>query len=90
MTKKARIYTGKEMVSLTSDAGKTGQLRVKKKKKLEHSLGNSLAVQCLGLHAFTAKGPGYLDPGWKIMIPQTGCHNQKEKKKNILLQYIQK
>ena len=62
---------------------------VQKKKKLEHSLGNSLAVQCLGLHAFTAKGPGYLDAGWGIMIPQTTCHSPKNKK-NILLQHIQK
>ena len=32
MTKEASIYNGKKTVSSISDAGKTGQLRVKKKK----------------------------------------------------------
>ena len=30
---------------------------------------NSLAVQWLGLHAFTAKGPSSI-PGWGTKIPQ--------------------
>jgi len=32
MTKEASIYNGKKTVSSISNAGKTGQLRVKKKK----------------------------------------------------------
>ena len=37
MTKEARIYSGLKTVSSISDAGKTGQLNVKRV-KLEHSL----------------------------------------------------
>ena len=33
------------------------------------SVGNSLAIQWLGLHALTAKGPGSI-PGWGTKIPQ--------------------
>ena len=32
-------------------------------------MGNSLVVQWLGLHAFTAEGPGSI-PGWGTKIPQ--------------------
>ena len=35
----------------------------------EEREGNSLAVQGLGLHAFTAKDPGSI-PGWGTKIPQ--------------------
>ena len=40
-------------------------------------VGNSLVVQCLGLSAFTAMGPGSI-PGWETKIPQ------KKKKQNLL------
>ena len=38
-------------------------------KKNKKKLGNSLAVQQLGLSAFTVKGPGLI-PGWGTKIPQ--------------------
>ena len=41
-------------------------------------LGNFLAVQCLGLHDFTAMGPGLI-PGQKTEIPQAARHGQKKK-----------
>ena len=41
-------------------------------------LGNSLAVEWLGLHAFTAEGVGSI-PGWGIRIPQATQRGQKEK-----------
>ena len=37
LTKEAKIYNGEKTISLTSDAGKTGQ-RLVKKWKLEHFL----------------------------------------------------
>ena len=40
-----------------------------KKKKKRMYIENSLAVQWLGLCAFTAEGPGLI-PGWGIKIPQ--------------------
>ena len=40
--------------------------------------GNSLAVQCLGLCAFTAEGAGSI-PGWGTKIPQASRCGQKEK-----------
>ena len=36
-------------------------------------------VQCLGLHAFTAEGPGSV-PGWGTN-PHAAWHGQKKKKK---------
>ena len=48
--------------------------------KFLEGLGNSLAVQWLGLHALTAKGPGSI-PGWGMKIPQATRHSQKKKKK---------
>ena len=42
-------------------------------------LGNSLVVEWLGLHAFTAEGAGLI-PGWGIRIPQATQRGQKEKK----------
>ena len=50
-------------------------------------LRNSLAVQWLGLHAFTAEGPGSI-PDWGTKIPQAARHSQKkksEKKKKRML-----
>ena len=44
--------------------------------------GNSLVVQWLGLHAFTAEGAGSV-PGWGTNIPQAEWHSQKKKKKKI-------
>ena len=44
------------------------------------TLGNSLAVQWLGLCAFTAEGAGSV-PGWRTKIPQATRHSQKKKKK---------
>ena len=38
--------------------------------------GNSLAVQWLGLCAFTAEGSGLI-PGWGTKIPQAMQHRQK-------------
>ena len=38
--------------------------------------GNSLVVQSLGLHVFTAEGLG-LTSGERIKIPQTAWHDQK-------------
>ena len=43
-----------------------------KKKKL----GNSLAVQWLGVRTFIAKGPGSV-LGWGAKIPQAAWHGQK-------------
>ena len=38
---------------------------------------NSLTVQWLGLHAFTAEGSGSV-PGWGTKIPQAVWHGQKK------------
>ena len=46
--------------------------------KIMH-VGNSLAVQWLGLPAFTAVGPGSI-PGQGTKIPQAMRRGQKEKK----------
>ena len=47
------------------------------------TLGNSLAVLWLGLHAFTAKGPGS-SPGWGTKILQAAwCSWKKKVKKKI-------
>ena len=43
-------------------------------------LGNSLVVQWLGLHAFTAEGPGSI-PGRETKILQATWHDQKMKEK---------
>ena len=42
--------------------------------------GNSLAVQWLEIHAFTAEGTGSI-PGWGTKIPQDTRRSQKKKKK---------
>ena len=42
-------------------------------------LGNSLVFQWLGLHAFTAEGPGSI-PGQGTKIPQAVSRGQKKKK----------
>ena len=42
--------------------------------------GSSLVVQCLGLRAFTAEGPGLI-PGRGTKIPQAAQRGQKKKKK---------
>ena len=48
-------------------------------------LGNSLVVQWLGLHAFTAEGVGLI-PGWGTKIPQAAwCGQRKKKKKKIYI-----
>ena len=44
-------------------------------------LGNSLVVQWLGLHAFTAKGLTEFDPWSGTKIPQAARQGQKKKKK---------
>ena len=41
--------------------------------------GDLLAVQCLGLRAFTAVGPGSI-PGKGIRISQASRHGRKKKK----------
>ena len=43
-------------------------------------MGNSLAVQWLGLCAFTAEGTGSI-PGWGTKMPQAAQCGQKKKKK---------
>ena len=40
--------------------------------------GNSLAVQRLGLHTFTAEDTGSI-PGWETKIPQAAQYSQKIK-----------
>ena len=45
-------------------------------------MGNSLAVQWVGLPAFTAEGPGSI-PGGGNKIPQATWCSQKKKKINI-------
>ena len=45
-------------------------------------MGNSLAVQWLGLHAFTAQGLSSI-PGRVTKIPQVGWHGQKKKKSEM-------
>ena len=47
-------------------------------------LGNSLAVQWLGLRAFTSEGLGSI-PGWGTNIPEAVWYSQKKKKKIKLL-----
>ena len=42
-------------------------------------MGNSLAVQWLGLGTLTAEGPGSI-PGRGTKIPQAMCHGQNNKK----------
>ena len=51
---------------------------LKKKKKITKK--NSLAIQCLGLHVFTAKGPGSI-PGWGTKILSHQYSKKKRKKK---------
>ena len=41
------------------------------------NLGNSLAVQWLGLHTFTAEGRGSV-PGWGTKIPQAEGQNKNK------------
>ena len=43
-------------------------------------MGNSLAVQWLGLCAFTAEGLGSI-PGWETKFLQATRHSQKKKKR---------
>ena len=43
-------------------------------------LGNSLAVQWLGFHAFTAENMGSI-PGRGTKIPQAAWHSQERKRK---------
>ena len=43
--------------------------------------GNSLGVQCLGIHTFTAEGSGSTS-GWRTKIPQVMWLSQKKKKQN--------
>ena len=52
--------------------------------KCPKPLGNSLAVQWLGLPAFTAEGLSLI-PGWGSKIPQAvGPKKEKKKKKKFL------
>ena len=50
--------------------------------KKEGNLGNSLAVQWLGLGASMAGGPGSI-PGWGTKIPQATWHSQRKKEGNL-------
>ena len=49
--------------------------------------GNSLVVQCLGLHAFTAEGIGSI-PGQRIKFPPAMWHSKKKKKKSETLEKV--
>ena len=44
--------------------------------QLKKKLGNSLAVQWLGVQTFITKGPGSV-LGWGAKIPQAAWHGQK-------------
>ena len=50
------------------------------KSRFNKCSGNSLVVQCLGLGALTAEGPGSI-PCRGTKIPQAVQHGQKKKKK---------
>ena len=50
-----------------------------RKREKAPCLGNSLAVQWLGLHAFTAEGPGSIS-GQGTKIPQAVQQGKKKKK----------
>ena len=50
-------------------------------------MGNSLAVQWLGLCALTAEGPGLI-PGWGTKIPQGARCSQKKKKRRVVLKEV--
>ena len=52
---------------------------VQKLSYLKDYVRNSLVVQWLGLHAFTAEGPGSI-PSQGTKIPQARQHGQKKKK----------
>ena len=47
-------------------------------------IGNSLVVQWLGLHAFTAEDLGSI-PGWGTKIPQAVQNGQKKKNKQAMI-----
>ena len=50
----------------------------------KHPLGNSLAVQWLGLQPLTAQGLGSI-PGWGTKIPQaTRCGQKQQQQKHLL------
>ena len=49
---------------------------------LNQNIRNSLVVQWLGLHVFTAKGMGSI-PGQGTKIPQARQHGQNLKKKKV-------
>ena len=58
--------------------------RMDKGRELNLDLGNSLAVQWLGLCAFTAKGPSS-SSGWGTKIPQASrCGQKKIKSPSIV------
>ena len=50
-------------------------------KLIQTCIGNSLAVQWLGLHAFTAKGMGSI-PGQGTKIPQATQYSKNKTKEN--------
>ena len=53
------------------------QLSIKKNNQIKNWAGNSLVVQWLGFHPFTAKGPGLIPvQGTKIL--QAKLHSQKK------------
>ena len=53
--------------------------------------GNSLAVQWLGVHAFTAEGPGSIPGLGTKILRATQCSQKKERKKekkSILIKFL--
>ena len=89
--KKAQNIIKKNIVANSIKTLKVIHIQEKKnlrKKKLykihskEDNLENSLAVQWVGLHSFTAKGKGSI-PGRGTKVPQAKGHGQKKKKKSI-------
>ena len=53
----------------------------------ESTARDFLEVQWLGLHSFTAEGPGSI-PGWGTKIPQAAWHSPKKKSSLFLSLYV--
>ena len=56
-------------------------LKQQQQQQQQKTPGNSLAVQWLRSHAFTAEGPGSI-PGGRTKIPQVPRHSQENQNQN--------